>query len=221
MGQSQSSLVNVIPTWEIPPDGAEKEPMLLLDTTGSMTHGTSQDDKTPRKDTVREAISIIVQKLGAEDSQAENEEHGGGLRTVTFAGGRAKDLDDINPKNLKEKWEKIRWEGSTFIIPGWLKILQAYKEEFGKREVNSRPILMLLVITDGEATDSEEFARALKNLKGGVYVTFAIIGYGPDHDKCMESYKQIANENPHVKILAFDSESNPEIIARGLLKMLE
>ena len=49
----------------------EKEPMLLLDTTGSMNYRTSATDPTPRRDTIREAISIIVSRLAAADSQAE------------------------------------------------------------------------------------------------------------------------------------------------------
>ena len=49
----------------------EKEPMLLLDTTGSMNYRTSATDATPRKDTIREAISIIVSELAAADSQVQ------------------------------------------------------------------------------------------------------------------------------------------------------
>jgi len=36
--------------------GQEKEPMLLLDTTGSMNYPTAESDTTPRKDTIKEAI---------------------------------------------------------------------------------------------------------------------------------------------------------------------
>src|SRR6476659_718553 len=95
----------------------EKEPMLLLDTTGSMNYGSADNDPTPRKDVIREAISIIVERLGAEDSQAAEEEEGGGLRTVTFADGQARDIGDLNPDNLQEKWNHIRWAGGTRIMP--------------------------------------------------------------------------------------------------------
>lgn len=49
-----------------------------------MNYGTSEIDQTPRRDTIREAIGIIVSTLEKEDSQAihEQEEEGGGLRTV-------------------------------------------------------------------------------------------------------------------------------------------
>jgi len=205
---------------EVPDESAEKEPMLLLDTTGSMNDRTSEADSTPRRDTIREAIGIIVSTLAKEDSQAEHEESGGGLRTVTFAGGKARDLDDINPKNLKEKWAKIHWEGGTYIMPGWKKLLRVYKEEFGKRPAKERPVLMALVITDGEASDKDQFGATLSHLKGAVFVTVAIIGFGRDHDACLESYKAIAAENPHVRVLAFASETNPEVIAAALLKMI-
>jgi len=66
--------------------------MLLLDTTGSMKYGTSKDDNTPRHETIREAMGIIVATLEKEDDQADNssESEGGGLRTITFAGNKAK-----------------------------------------------------------------------------------------------------------------------------------
>lgn len=54
---------------ELPDGSVEKEPMLLLDTTGSMNEGTSASDSTPRRDTIREAIGIIVSTLAKEDSQ--------------------------------------------------------------------------------------------------------------------------------------------------------
>lgn len=97
-------------SWGLQEDD-EKEPMLLLDTTGSMNFGTSQDDPTPRKETLREAISLIVQVLETHDSQAVHEEEGGGLRTVTFSGGKAEDIEDINSRNLRQKWSEIKWRG--------------------------------------------------------------------------------------------------------------
>jgi len=54
---------------DLPSPDAEKEPMLLLDTTGSMNENTSAEDSTPRRDTIREAIGIIVSALAKQDSQ--------------------------------------------------------------------------------------------------------------------------------------------------------
>src|SRR5579883_1176385 len=132
------------------PTEQEKEPMLLLDTTGSMNYGTSENDPTPRKDTIREAISIIVARLAAADSQAAHEEEGGGLRTVTFADGQAHDIGDLNPDNLAAKWSRIRWAGGTRIMPGWNSLIDCYQDEFGQEPPSERPMLLALAITDGE-----------------------------------------------------------------------
>jgi len=74
-----------------------------------------------------------------------------------------------------------------------------YKDEFGKRPANQRPVLMALVITDGEADDGDAFGKALSGLHGAVFVTVAIIGYGRAHDECLQAYNKIAESNPHVR----------------------
>ncbi len=199
----------------------EKEPMLLLDTTGSMNYGTSAQDPTPRKDTIREAIGIIVAQLAAEDSQAAGEEEGGGLRTVTFAGGQARDIGDLNPANIEQKWNAIHWAGGTRIMPGLNVLVQTYNEEFGSVPPATRPLLLALVITDGEADDSAAFANAIAQASGGIYFALAIIGYGPEHDAALRSYQQIEAQNAHVKVLPFAAETDPTVIARGLSRMIE
>ncbi|MFI5274090.1 MAG: hypothetical protein ACHQ4H_13735 [Ktedonobacterales bacterium] len=195
--------------------------MLLLDTTGSMNYGTAENSTTPRKDTIKEAIGIIVAELTKEDSQAAKEEEGGGLRAVTFAGGNAYDIGDLNPANLQQKWAGITWAGGTRIMPGLNKLIQVYNEEFGSEPPAERPLLMALVITDGEADDTDQFAHAVAQASGGVYFALAIIGYGPDHDSALRQYKAIEAQNAHVRVLPFAAETNPEVIARALLKMIE
>ncbi len=199
----------------------EKEPMLLLDTTGSMNYRTSETESTPRKDTIREAISIIVSELAAADSQAAKEEEGGGLRTVTFADGQAHDIGDLNPNNLREKWSHIRWGGGTRIMPGFNLLLKTYTDEFGTVPQAERPLLLALVITDGEADDTDTFKNVVARAAGSMYVALAIIGYGPEHDRALQAYQQVEAQNAHVKVMPFAGETDPEIIARALLNMME
>jgi hypothetical protein len=205
-------------TTEIP--GVEKEPMLLLDTTGSMNYPTSASDPTPRKNTIREAISLIVAALAAEDSQAGHEEGGGGLRTVTFADGQAHDIGDLNPGNLAATWAGIRWAGGTRIMPGWNMLIDTYQDEFGQESPDQRPLLLALVITDGEADDTDRFAQAISAAGGGVYVVVALIGFGAEHDSALAAYKRIEENNAHVKTLTFASETNPQVIADALMRMI-
>ncbi len=199
----------------------EKEPMLLLDTTGSMNYGTSANDPTPRKDTIREAISIIVAQLAAADSQAAKEEGGGGLRTITFADGRASDIGDLNPNNLHQKWSQIRWAGGTRIMPGFNQLLKTYTDEFGSEPPAERPLLLALVITDGEADDTDTFQTTVARAAGSMYAVLAIIGYGPEHDRALQAYQQVEAQNAHVKVISFASETDPQVIANALLRMIE
>ena len=199
----------------------EKEPMLLLDTTGSMNYRTSAEEPTPRRDTIREAISIIVSELAAADSQAAKEEEGGGLRTITFADGQAHDIGDLNPNNLRDKWNHIRWGGGTRIMPGFNLLLKTYTDEFGSVPQDERPLLLALVITDGEADDTDAFRNVVARAAGSMYVALAIIGYGPEHDRALQAYQQVQAQNAHVKVMPFAGETDPEVIARALLDMME
>lgn len=200
---------------------AGKEPMLLLDVTGSMNFAAAQGSSTPRRVVIQEAISIVVEQLAREDSEAEHEEGGGGLRTITFANGTAKDLEDLNPGNLRTKWERIAWDGGTLIMPGWNKLIEVYADEFGDRPVSQRPKLLALIITDGEARDFAKFAQTLKSLGGNIYVELAVIGYGSEHDNALKTYQQAADANPgHIEVRTFGSQTDPQQIAEGLLAMI-
>ncbi len=186
-----------------------------------MNYGSAANDSTPRKDVIREAISIIVERLGAADSQAAEEEEGGGLRTVTFADGQAHDIGDLNPNNLNEKWSHIRWAGGTRIMPGFNMLLKTYSDEFGSEPLEKRPLLMALVITDGEADDTEAFKNTVARATGSMYVVLVIIGYGAEHDRALHAYQQVEAQNAHVKVLPFAGETDPEVIASALFRMIE
>lgn len=213
----------------------EREPMLLLDVTGSMQSATSATDKTSRCDTIREAIGGVVAILAAADSQAlrENEalgagkkqegeeEEAGGLRTVTFAGESAQDIGDLNPTNLEEKWKSIEWSGSTYIVPGWNKILDVYAEEFGARPQSEQPSLILLVTTDGEASDGDAFAKILERYcRGKIFVQVAVIGDGALHDRTMNQYGALAARFPQLKVENLTAEVDPVHMTSKLLAML-
>jgi hypothetical protein len=211
-----------------PDKGPEKEPMLLLDVTGSMTWAASaKDDRISRKAVVGEAIRGIVHRLGVLDSQADKEKEseggeGGGLFTVTFADGSAKELGDLNAGNLTSKWNSINWGGGTAILPGWTLLKQHYQEEFGKLPESDQPQMVVLVITDGVADDTDAFAAALRNEAAGrVFVELAIIGYGEEHDRAVDLYRKIAANNAHLRVIPFASETDPDKIANELTQMFQ
>ena len=204
--------------------GVENEPMLLLDTTGSMSYPVAADSKVERRQVVGEAIGRIVEVMGAKDSQAAKEqaagEDAGGLMTVTFAGGSAACIDDLSPTNWRQKWNAIRWGGGTQIMPGWEKLVDTYMTEFGDVPKQDRPHLLALVITDGEADDTTQFAKLLEQAKAGTYVCIAVLGFGHEHDAALAAYQRVAATNNHVRVVTFGSETDPTRIADGVLSMI-
>jgi len=202
--------------------------MLLLDVTASMNWATSPTDDTPRRETVREALSLLVQSLGEHDSQAGAEhqagiatEEIGGLRTVTFSGHNAQDIGDLNEHNLAGKWDAIKFQGGTYIVPGWQRILQVYQSEFGSRPVADQPVVMLLVITDGAALDIKDFANLLTHaLPANFFVSIALVGFDFEYLKALKEYTAVAAAQPqHIRIVPFGATTDPRCISSTLLSM--
>ncbi|MGI8827506.1 MAG: vWA domain-containing protein [Chloroflexota bacterium] len=207
--------------------GVEKEPILLLDVTGSNGEPAAPGSSVRRLDVILEALPQIVAVLGAEDSQAADEQaaagddEAGGLMTITFASNTAKVLGDLNPENITQKLREIQWGGTTYIMPGWELVVENYMEEFGDTPITERPHLLCLCITDGEALDTDQFAQVLSQTKGGIYIAVAVLGYGPAHDAALAAYQQIATTNKHVRVVTFGATTNADEIAQGLLSIAQ
>ena len=204
--------------------GVTKEPMALIDTTGSMTWENEQGSGMARKDVLGEAMGIIVEKLGAEDSQAAAEqeagEDAGGLMTVTFAVDNVQKIGDLSPDNWREKWAKIRWGNQTEIMPGWNALNEVYLDEFGDTPALDRPKMMALIITDGEARDTDAFAAEMAKVGKSAYIVICIMGYGEEHDRALAVYQKVAEANDHVRVVSFGNSSDPNRIADAVISMV-
>ena len=208
----------------IVPVGIEKEPVLLVDKSGSMNYAAAHGANISRWGVITEALPTLVATLGAADSQAEAEaaagEDAGGLMTVVFS-DRAEEVGDLNEANWREKWAKVTPGGGTYIMPGWQLVVEDYLEEFGNKAEEDRPALLLLVVTDGEATDMAAFEAECAKAHGHTYVAVAVVGYGADHDNTVAAYQKIAASNNHVQVYNFGSTTDPTAFAEGLLAIVE
>ncbi len=204
--------------------GVPKEPMALIDTTGSMTWENEEGSGMARKDVLGEAMGIIVEKLGAEDSQAAAEgeagEDAGGLMTVTFAVDNVQKIGDLSPENWREKWSKVRWGNQTEIMPGWNALNEVYLDEFGDTPALDRPKMMALIITDGEARDTDAFAAEMAKVGKSAYIVICIMGYGEEHDRALAVYQKVAEANDHVRVVSFGNSSDPNRIADAVISMV-
>lgn len=205
--------------------GVVREPIALIDTSGSMDWPVDNGSTIKRRDIVGEAMGLLVKYLEDLDDQAAAEQAAGdddkgGLLTYGFASG-VTEFGDLNSSNWRERWGQVRWGGGTQIMPAWEKAQEEYLEEFEDVATIDRPVLLTLVITDGEATDAAQFAQVLEGAKAGRSFCVAIIGYGPDHDATLRSYKAVEARNPkRVRVVTFGGETDPAVIADALISLV-
>ncbi len=206
----------LVPAWR------KKEVICLLDTSGSMEWEAADGSAITRHSLVGEAMPLFVKALEDQDSAAEAEQAAGsdekgGLLIHGFSDIHT-ELGDFNSSNFQRRWDAIRWGGGTAIMPAWKAALGDYNKEFGD-EVEPR-VLLCLIFTDGEAKDALEFAKVLSAPNPDRYFAVAVVGHGPDHDRTLASYSGAEQANPkHVKVMAFDSVTNPQELANDLILM--
>ena len=205
--------------------GVEKEPIAIIDTSGSMSWPVAEGSGTRRMDVVGEAMGLLVKHLEGEDSQAAAEQadgsdEKGGLLVHLFS-DHATELGDLNSSNWRAKWDSIRWGGGTRIMSAWEAAQNDYLEEFGEVPALDRPVLLTLVITDGEAQDGAEFARVLEQANAQRKFCVAVVGFGADHDATLASYRAVEAKNSrHVRVVTFGGETDPSAIAEDLIQLI-
>ena len=216
----------------------KKEPVLLLDLSTSMNWGAADEygpewpDPGSRRAIVIEALYGLVRVLEREDSEAAAEQAGGsdelgGLMTHGFA-NRHVEIGDLNSSNIERRLNQIKWGGKTYIMPAWKAALADYDEEFGDRDPDEQPVMLTLVITDGEADDWQEFEPVLERATAKRVFVVAVVGHGRKHDATVAAYQGAARKNlardkygkKHVEVVSFDAVTDPAEIALDLTTLV-
>ena len=218
------------------------EPVCLLDQSGSMDWPAAPTGDDWPAPTSRRAIAIgalrgLVTYLESCDSEAAGEQAGGsdekgGLLTFGFASG-VQEIGDINSSNVERRLGEIRWGGGTHIMGAWEQALEDYDGEFGDRPERDRPVHLVLVITDGEAADWDQFVPVLESANAHRVFVVAILGYDEDpstkaHTRTLEAYGAAAKRQQakdkfgksYVKVVSFDEVTNPREIAEDLITLV-
>lgn len=203
------------------------EPAFLQDITGSMDEMVA-DGVYVRKNVLAMQIARkFVSAFEGLDAQAADEgEDEGGVWFTTFAKGKATNMGDLNSKNFDSVWNKIIWDGGTYITKGFEKAKAHFDEEFAE-ELNDpeiedalKPTLFLFVITDGALGDLDAACAWLSNVRGRVMVNAIIIGSGKDHDAAVRSWKGIEATNDHVFVDEYTGIANADAIVTKMLSRL-
>lgn len=214
------------------------EPVLLLDLSGSMDWGAADEndrtqdypDPRSRRALIIEALPHLVRALASEDAEAETEQaegsdEMGGLLTFGFASSPV-EIGDLNESNLARRLNQIQWGGGTVIVPAMKLALKEYNDEFEDDEDDSR-VHLVLVVTDGEAADWQEFEPYLLDANANRVFVVAIVGHGDAALRTFSAYRQAAEQNQasdkhgkaHVHVVSFDGVTDPEEIGTDLVTL--
>lgn len=218
----------------------KKEPVALLDLSTSMDWdaepggpGWNSSTRTGgRRGIVIGALYGLVRAIEDEDSEAAAEQAGGdddrgGLLVHGFADDHV-EIGDLNTSNIERKLNEIPWGGRTRVMPAWKAAKADYDEEFGDREPEDQPVMLTLVITDGEADDWADFVPVLEKADSKHVFVIAVVGHGDAHDRTVRAYKGAATRNQaqdkfgkeHVRVVSFDGVTDPAEIAADLVTLV-
>lgn len=151
-----------------------------------------------------------------------------GYQLVTFA-NKADYIGFINHSNFNDMWRNVKLGGGTRVMTGWQKIkdlhFQRHSESaiyhpvYGWQAGPRTPMLRLLLLLDGEATDMDEFELDLLGLSW-VHVTIFLIGVDgcPHHHRHANELQRISEVNPHVSFVDAQGNAPERYITHELLK---
>ncbi|RMZ85819.1 hypothetical protein DV737_g523, partial [Chaetothyriales sp. CBS 132003] len=216
---------------EVPTD----DTMILLDVSGSMDFdpmrpiykqylitGYYASTQPKNKDVARAIIRRFTDAMSKHDHSFE------GYDLVTFS-NEASYIGRINHQNLATMWRNVRLGGGTRVMTGWQKVkelhFQKHSEsathhpEYGWQAGPDTPMLRLLLLLDGEATDMDEFELDLLSLSWA-HVTIFLIGVDgcPHHHRHANELQRISDVNHHVSFVDAQGNMPERFVTHELLK---
>lgn len=217
------------------PETATDDTMILLDVSGSMDFdplrpvydqylvtGWANSAQPKNKDVAKAIIRRFTDAMENHDHQFQ------GYDLVTFANS-ARYIGTINHGNFDRKWRDVRLGGGTRVMTGWQKVKElhfqkhsesaTHHEVFGWQAGPQTPILRLLLLLDGEATDMDEFELDLMGLNWA-HVTIFLIGVDgcPHHHRHANELQRISDANHHVSFVDAQGNCPERFVTHELLK---
>ncbi|UZJ56243.1 hypothetical protein CBS101457_005563 [Exobasidium rhododendri] len=217
------------------PESPNDDTMILLDVSGSMDFDpvrpvydqymiTSYARGTQPKN--KDVARAIIRRFT--DAMANHDHTFNGYDLITFS-SKAAYIGSITHKNLDAMWNKVRIGGGTRVMTGWQKVkdlhFQKHSESathhpvYGWQAGPQTPILRLLLLLDGEATDMDEFELDLLGLSWA-HVTIFLIGVDgcPHHHRHANELQRISNVNHHVSFVDAQGNTPERFVTHELLK---
>lgn len=162
------------------------------------------------------------------DAMINHSHNGHGYDLTTFA-DYAKYIGVINHRNFDHVWDNVRLGGGTRVMSGWQMVKQLHFEKhqesafhhpvYGWQAGPETPILRLLLLLDGEATDMDEFELDLLGCSWA-HVTVFLIGVDgcPHHHRHANELQRISEVNHHVSFVDAQGNTPERFVTHELLK---
>ncbi|KAK5997664.1 hypothetical protein PT974_00019 [Cladobotryum mycophilum] len=216
---------------EVPTD----DTMIMLDVSGSMDFdpvrpdyqdylitGFSRSNQPKNKDVAKAIIRRFT------DAMANHDHQNNGYELVTFS-SEARHIGKISRKNFNRTWYKVDIGGGTRVMTGWQKVKELHFEKhagsatyhpvYGWQAGPQTPVLRLLLLLDGEASDMDEFEMDLLGLSWA-HVTIFLIGVDdcPHHHRHANELERISQANHHVSFVDAQGNCPERYVTHELLK---
>lgn len=217
------------------PETATDDTMILLDVSGSMDFdpvrpiyqeylitGWWRSTQPKNKDVAHAIIHRFTDAMENHDHQFQ------GYDLITFA-NHASHIGTINHRNFDKMWRNVRLGGGTRVMTGWQKVKELHFQKhsasathhpiFGWQAGPETPMLRLLLLLDGEATDMDEFELDLLGLDWA-HVTIFLIGVDgcPHHHRHANELQRISDVNKHVSFVDAQGNCPERFVTHELLK---
>ncbi|KAK9257558.1 hypothetical protein V1519DRAFT_457131, partial [Lipomyces tetrasporus] len=209
--------------------------MILLDVSGSMDFnpvrpnynkylitGYSRSTQPKNKDVAKAIIRRFT------DAMANHDHNFRGYDLTTFS-SQANYIGMISHQNLDAMWRNIRIGGGTRVMTGWQKVKDLHFQKHSASAIHhpvygwqaglETPMLRLLLLLDGEATDMDEFELDLLGLSWA-HVTIFLIGVDgcPHHHRHANELQRISDVNHHVSFIDAQGNTPERFVTHELLK---
>ncbi|KIY02092.1 uncharacterized protein Z520_02230 [Fonsecaea multimorphosa CBS 102226] len=217
------------------PEMPTDDTMILLDVSGSMDFdplrpiydqylitGYKKSTQPKNKDVAKAVIRRFTDAMANHDHQFQ------GYDMVTFSSS-AEYIGTINHQNLNQMWNRIHIGGGTRVMTGWQKVKELHFQKhsesathhpvYGWQAGPETPMLRLLLLLDGEATDMDEFELDLLGLSWA-HVTIFLIGVDgcPHHHRHANELQRISDVNHHVSFVDAQGNTPERFVTHELLK---
>lgn len=217
------------------PEVSTDDTMILLDVSGSMDFdplrpnyneylitGYSRSTQPKNKDVAKAIIRRFT------DAMANHDHNSQGYQLTTFS-SQANHIGAVNHRNLDTMWRNVRIGGGTRVMTGWQKVKELHFQKhsqsathhpvYGWQAGPQTPMLRLLLLLDGEATDMDEFELDLLGLSW-VHVTIFLIGVDgcPHHHRHANELQRISEVNHHVSFVDAQGNTPERFVTHELLK---